>query len=131
MQHDGTLLRAVVVGVLQVEVERHLEVELHGAALPGATERIFQMEVDLRAVEGAVALVDLVRHIEPLEGGLQAAFCRCPVLVGAHGIVGTGGKFHMVFEAELLVHRVDEVHDADDFIGELVGAHEQVRVVLS
>ena len=47
-----------MVGVLEVEVERHLEVELHGAALPGASERIFQMEVDLRAVEGAVALVD-------------------------------------------------------------------------
>ena len=88
------------------------------------------MEVDLRAIEGTVAFVDLVRHVEPLEGGLQAAFCCCPIFVGAHGVVRTGGKFHMVFEAELLVHRVDEVHDADDFIGELVGAHEQVRVIL-
>ena len=37
----------------------------------------------------------------------------------------------MVFEAELLVHRIDKVHDADDFVGKLVGAHKQVRVILS
>ena len=38
VQHDGTLLGAVGVHVLQVKVERHLEVELDGTALPGAAE---------------------------------------------------------------------------------------------
>ena len=38
MQHDGTLLGAVGVHVLQVKVERHLEVELDSAALPGTAE---------------------------------------------------------------------------------------------
>ena len=36
----------------------------------------------------------------------------------------------MVGEPELLVHRVDELNDAHDFLGQLVGAHEQVRIVL-
>ena len=63
MQHDGALLGAVGVHVLQVKVERHLEVELDGTALPGTAERILQVEVDLGAVEGAVALVDLVVHV--------------------------------------------------------------------
>ena len=38
MQHDGALLGAVGVHVLQIKVERHLEVELDGTALPGTAE---------------------------------------------------------------------------------------------
>ena len=57
VQHDGALLGTVGVDVLEVEVLRHLEVELHGAALPGAAEGVLQVEVDAWAVEGAVALV--------------------------------------------------------------------------
>lgn len=63
MQHDGALLGAVGIHVLQIKVERHLEVELDGTALPGTAERILQVEVDLGTVEGAVALVDLVVHV--------------------------------------------------------------------
>ena len=63
VQHNGALLGAVGVHVLQVKVERHLEVELNGAALPGTAERVLQVEIDLGAVEGAVALVDLVVHV--------------------------------------------------------------------
>lgn len=40
MQHDGALLGAIGVHVLQIKVERHLEVELHGTALPGTAERV-------------------------------------------------------------------------------------------
>ena len=115
---------------LQAEVQRHLEVKLHGAALPRTAERVLQVEVDLRAVEGAVALVELVIHAKLRQSRLQAVLRSLPVLIGAHGVVGAGGKLHMVLEAELLVHRVDKAHDAHDLVGELVGAHEQVRIVL-
>ena len=55
VQHDGTLLGAVRIHVLQIEVLRHLEVELHGTALPGTAQAVLQVEVDLGTVEGAVA----------------------------------------------------------------------------
>ena len=51
VKHDGALLGAVGVHVLQVKVERHLEVKLNSTALPGTTERVLQVEVDLGAVE--------------------------------------------------------------------------------
>ena len=41
----------------QVKSLRQLEVKLDGTALPGSSDRIFQMEVDLRSIECAVALV--------------------------------------------------------------------------
>ena len=130
MQHDRSLLLAVGVGVLEVEIQRHLEVELHRAALPRATQRIVQMEVDFGTVEGAIALVDHVVHAELVERGLQAAFGGDPILVGAHGVLGARGQFDVVGEAELVVDGRDQIGHADDFLGQLVGAHEQMRVVL-
>lgn len=84
VQHDGALLGAVGVHVLQVKVERHLEIELDGTALPGTTKRVLQVEVDLGAVEGAVALVDLVVHAQLLQSGAQALLRARPVLVRTH-----------------------------------------------
>ena len=72
---------------------RHLEVQLDGAALPGTAERILQMEVDLGAVEGAVALVDLVVHSKLARGqSRRPCSARCPVLVRAHGVIGARGE---------------------------------------
>ena len=130
MQHDGALLGAVGVHVLQVKVERHLEVELDGAALPGTAERVLQVEVDLGAIEGAVALVDLVVHAQLLQSGAQALLGASPVLVRTHGVLGAGGKLNVVLKAKLLVHGVDEVDHAHDLVGQLVGTHKQVGVVL-
>ena len=50
---------------------RHLVVELNRAALPLAAERVGDVEVDLRAVERAVAVVDRVRLAGALERLLQ------------------------------------------------------------
>ena len=130
MQHDGALLGAVGVHVLQVKVERHLEVELHGTALPGTAERVLQMEVDLGAVEGAIALVDLVVHAQLLQSGAQALLGASPVLVRTHGVLGAGGKLNVILKAKLLVHGVDEVDHTHDLVGQLVGTHKQVGVVL-
>lgn len=130
VQHDGALLGTVGVHVLQIKVERHLEIELHGTALPGAAERILQVEVDLGAVEGAVALVDLVVHVQLLQSGAQALLGARPILVRTHGVLGAGGKLNMVLKAKLLVHGVDEVDHAHDLVGQLVGTHKQVGVVL-
>ena len=38
---------------------RELEVELDGPALPFSPERVLDLEVDLRSVEGPVSLIDL------------------------------------------------------------------------
>ena len=130
VQHDGALLGAIGVHILQVKVERHLEVELDGTALPGAAERVLQVEVDLGAVEGAVALVDLVVHAQFLQSGAQALLSACPVLVRTHGVLRAGGKLNVVLKAKLLVHGVDEVDHTHDLVGQLVGTHKQVGVVL-
>ena len=88
------------------------------------------MEVDLRPVEGAVALVDRVGQVEFLERAFQSLGRRFPVLVGTHAVLRAGRQFDEVLETELGVDLVDQVHDAHDLVGDLLAAHEDMRVVL-
>ena len=67
VDHHRAVRRVVGAGVGEVEALGHLEVELAGAALPGAAERVGDVEVDLRPVEGAVAGVELVLAALALE----------------------------------------------------------------
>ena len=64
----GRCFQAVSTHVLCLKPLGQLEVQLDGAALPGSADGILQMEVDLRAVEGAVSLVDHVRTGSSLPG---------------------------------------------------------------
>ena len=67
VDHDRAVFLSVLAHIFEVEALRQLEVELNGAALPRPADAVFKVEVDLRAVEGAVALVDLVFEPEPFE----------------------------------------------------------------
>ena len=120
MDHDRTLTASVLGDILQAEVERHLEVQLNRAALPGASEAVAQMEVNLRAVERAVALVDDIRHLQLLQR-LNQAVGRClPVLVAAHAVLRTGGQLDEILKSELAVHLIDQIDDADDLVRNLI-----------
>src|SRR5699024_9609182 len=114
-----------------VEALGHLEVYLDGTALPGTADAVMQVEVDLRAIEGTVALVDLVGTIQAVQSLTQSVGCSLPVLITAHGVLGTGGQFQVVFEAEYLVNAVNEVDNAEDLIHQLIGSAEDVGIVLS
>ena len=57
VEHHRPVLGVVGARVDQVEALGEV-VELHGAELPGAPQRVAHVHVDLRPVEGAVALVD-------------------------------------------------------------------------
>src|SRR5919199_4645948 len=61
VHHVRAVGSTVLADVLHVEACRHVEVELDGGELPLAPECIFDLEVDLRAIESPAALVQLVR----------------------------------------------------------------------
>ena len=58
VDHDRSVLLTVSADVLKLETLRKLEVKLDRTALPCSADRIYQMEVDLRAVESTVAFID-------------------------------------------------------------------------
>src|SRR5216683_4098379 len=82
MQHDRYLARIVFGDVLRTEQTRHGKIDLHGAALPGATDAVFQMVFDLGAVEGALSREHFVAETAGIQGCLKRAFGFFPELVG-------------------------------------------------
>ena len=59
VQHDRPVLLAVLADIGRVQPLGQHEVELQGAALPVAADRVAQDELELGAVEGALAGVEL------------------------------------------------------------------------
>jgi hypothetical protein len=78
VNYHRTMLGVVGPDVLQVEALRHHVIELNRPALPYAAERVRDVEVDLRAIERAVACVNRVRLPGAVEGLLEAGFCVIP-----------------------------------------------------
>ena len=132
MEDHGPLLGAVLGRVLEVEPFRVREVDLERPELPGAADRVGDLEVELRAVERAVSRVDLVGPPAPLERRGERLLGEVPVLEGPHELLGAGreGDLH-VGEAERAVDLVDEVDEAVHLRRHLLERHEQVTVVLT
>ena len=78
VDHHRAVLGVVGARVGEVEALGHHVVELDGAELPRAADRVGHVQVDLRPVEGAVALVDLVLEPAVVERLLQRAPRRGP-----------------------------------------------------
>ena len=130
VDHNGTVLLAVRAHIFQLKPLRQLEVQLNGAALPGTTQAIGQVEVQLGAVECAVALVDL-KVIAKLSNGVpQGLGSNIPVLLGAHRVLRLGGQFNVILKAKGAVHTVDQLYHALDFVLDLLPGHKDVGIVL-
>ena len=131
VNHDRSVLFAVLSHVRQVETFRHLEIQLNGSALPCSANAVFQVEVDFRSVKCAVAFVDFVVLAQNIQCTFQCVGCRLPLLVGTHAVFRTCGKFQLVLESEHLVEFVYQTYNAFDFFLYLVRSHEDVSIVLS
>src|SRR5665213_2394762 len=118
---------AVGAAILQLETVGQDEVDLHGAELPFAADRVVQVDVELRAVERASAGVDGVRQIAGLQ---RIADRRFGDLVGRNALFARRKKILEVIE-------IERAHQAQRFIERLLelalqlfGRAEEMRVVL-
>jgi len=85
---------------LQVEPDWQLEVQLDSAALVLPAKHVEELHIDLRTVEGAVSLVQLVLFAEFAKGCLELVLGQVPVLNVPQILLGTGGQLKHVFEAK-------------------------------
>ena len=131
MNHDRTVVFAVCAGVFQLKPLRHLHVQLDGTALPGPAKAVLQMEVNLRAIESAVALVNHIFFVQLLQGSNQAVGGDFPIFVASDVIFRHGGQFHMVFKAKHRINVVNELCYTDNLILNLLFGHKDMSIVLS
>ncbi len=82
VQHDRTVPGVVGTDVLEVEALRELEVGLDRRQLPRPSDRVMDVDVDLRAVERGVAVLDGVVETVGVERLAQRLGRLLPDLVG-------------------------------------------------
>src|SRR5712692_5209867 len=131
MDHHRALALAALVHERDVEALRQVQVDLDRGALPLAADRVLHLDVDLRRVEDAAALVDLVGDLAHAERLAQRALGLVPHLVGAEPLLRPRREIDDrigVAEGAQELHR--EVEDLPDLVLRLRGRAEDVRVVL-
>ena len=108
---DGTVdhhrhVRGVVgADVGELEPGRHLIVELDGAALPLPAQRVGDVEIDLRAVEGALPGFEHVGLLGGIEGLAERRLGGVPRRDLAQELLGPRGQLGRVLQAEVAVDR--------------------------
>ncbi len=90
MDHDRALALTLFVHERDVEALGKVEVDLDRRSLPLAADRILHLDVDLRRVEDAAALVDLVWDLADAERIAQRLLGLVPHLVRAEPALGSG-----------------------------------------
>src|SRR5205085_8741567 len=128
-------MRAIVFAdVLKLEAFRQIEIPLHRAELPEATDGVFNLEVDLRAVKGRFAFHALVSDTSLVESFGECAFRLCPILFFAKimlaRVVAFDGQLELrLVEAERakdLNHKINAIANLFEY---LLRRAEEVRVV--
>ena len=89
------------------------------------------MEVNLRTVESAIALVDHVLNAHRLKCITQALLGALPILIRTHRILWARRKLNAVWEAKLCIVSSDEVRCIRDLLSNLIRADKEVCIVLS
>ncbi len=131
VDHERPVPGPVLADELQVEQVRELEVHLEGRKLPAAVERVLDVHVDLRGVEGTLALGDRERDAGSLQRPAERLGRPVPLLRLADELLGPGGQLGLELgDAEGPQNLEDELQQAGQLGLQLVGHDEDVGVVL-
>src|SRR6266478_7660638 len=131
VQHDRGVSAAILADIDRAKPPRHVEVELHGTALPLSADRVAQVEFELRPMECALTRVERISEIERLDRGFEILLGTVPHRVAADPDWRPVGELDLdVVEAEIAIDRQQQLAAADRLGSYLVLGAEDVRIVL-
>ena len=132
VQHDRPVRGPVLADVLGAEALRQHEIDLQGAALPVAADGVPQHELELRAVEGALARVQrVVEARRPRTALLSAPSALSQISSLPARLAGRSENLTAIsVKAEVRVDALEQVAERDRLRVDLVLGAEDVRVVL-
>src|SRR5689334_9130576 len=88
MDHEWSMLRAILPDKTQIKTLRKIEIELNRAQLPRSADRVLDKEIDLGAIERAVGFVDLVWNAGSFQCVFQSGFRDVPVFLTPDALRG-------------------------------------------
>jgi len=127
----GTMVFSIGSDVAQAKALRQIEVELNGRDLPCPAQCIFDLNVELGAIECTAAFVDLVIEVESTQCPAQRIDGSLPLIAVPHGFLGLGAQEDPeVLKLKCAEKVFDELQHSNHFILELFRTTENVSVIL-
>src|SRR5499425_378129 len=130
VDHHRALGLTVGVDVLAVEPVGQVQVDLDRGELPGTSQGIVHVDVDLGSVEGSVARVEGIGEPVGLQGLVERLLHLVPLLVGAQPLGRARGELVRRVQRERLVPLAHQLQERGDLVLELIGPAVEMRVVL-
>lgn len=131
VDHVRAVRLPVLADIFQPKAFRLVKVELDGGELPLAPERVVDLQVNLRPVERAAAVIHLVGQARALKGRFQGIFRIFPLRGVAYAFFGLRAQEGMkLAETERAQDVQAEVQHKVNLLRHLVRAAEVVRVIL-
>ena len=135
MDHHWAMLLVVLACVLQLESFGQIIVDLDSTQLPTASNSILDHEIEFGTVEGSFAKFYFGWKTFLFAGFDDGTFSFFPVLIGADVflfVVGvTEGDLRLeILEIKCLEDDKDDVHHLEELVLELIGAAEDMSVIL-
>src|SRR5438552_169877 len=122
--------RVVLARIVQIESLGIHVVELNRPELPGPTNRIQDVEVDLGTIKGAVTRLELVGHPRRIDRVAERRLGFIPHLVRADPDRGTCREVELGLETECPIVVENELDEERDLVPDLIRAQEDMTVVL-
>src|SRR3989344_336994 len=124
------LLFAVFIDICKVKFfGEHHEVELRRAHLPISLLRIFNVHLNFRSIESAVAACKVVCYIAPLERFCERLFRHIPLRFFAQCFFWAGCKNVGYFKTKHFIKIVDDFQYADNFFLGIFFFDKNMRVI--
>src|SRR3954452_12798838 len=135
VEHDRPMPLAILADVGRVQQLGQYTIGLQRADLPGTADRILEVPLKLRRIEGPFARKLLpaelvVRHPGGHHRLPELLFGLVPILVAAEAVVGAQRELDLVGETEIVIDARGELAEGARLLDDLVLAAEDVRVVL-
>ena len=130
VNHNGTVFFSICPDVFTVKPQRKLEIKLNGTALPGPSDGILQVEINLGTIEGSVSLIHHIGKSQVVQGASESLCSHLPILIASHRIFRPGGKLHVIFKPEKLINLINQLGNALDLFSNLFRHHKDMSIVL-
>ena len=130
VDHDRTVFLTICSCVFQFESLWKLHIQLDSSALPCSSDRVCQMEVDLRSVECSVSFIYHIVKTKVIKRTTKTFCCKFPVFITSHTVFRTCGKFYVIFESEQLIYLIDQSYNTFDLVTDLFRHHEDMCIIL-
>ena len=131
MKHDRTYLGAVFFNISQIKSLRQIHVQLNGTALPFSSQRILDMEIQLRTIECSVSRIHLI-----ILSCMNAGICQCFFTLLPNRQISnvflfrTCRKLDAIAQSEHRIYTVDKLNQLHNFAFNLIGTHKDMCIIL-